>query len=64
MFRFGIMGAGGIAAKFCDAVRRLEGAEVAAVASSWVMRLSQRVRCCRRHSLSMDGINRRATCTV
>ncbi len=33
MFRFGIMGAGGIAAKFCDAVRRLEDGQVAAVAS-------------------------------
>lgn len=33
MFRFGIMGAGGIAAKFCDAVKRLDDAEVAAVAS-------------------------------
>lgn len=33
MFRFGIMGAGGIAAKFCDAVRRLKDGQVAAVAS-------------------------------
>ena len=41
MFRFGIMGAGGIAAKFCDAVRRLEGAEVAAVASKSVERAEQ-----------------------
>ncbi|MGN1345877.1 MAG: Gfo/Idh/MocA family protein [Eubacteriales bacterium] len=31
--RFGIIGAGGIASKFCDAVRRVEGAEVCAVAS-------------------------------
>ena len=33
MFRFGIMGAGGIAAKFCEAVNLVEGAEVAAVSS-------------------------------
>lgn len=33
MFRFGIMGAGKISVKFCDAVRRTEGCEVAAVAS-------------------------------
>ena len=32
-FRFAIMGAGGIAVTFCDAVKRLEGYEVAAVAS-------------------------------
>lgn len=32
-FRFAIMGAGGIAVTFCDAVKRLEGCEVAAVAS-------------------------------
>ena len=32
-FRFAIMGAGGIAHQFCDAVRRIEGAEVCAVAS-------------------------------
>lgn len=32
-FRFAIMGAGNIANKFCDAVRRLEGCCVAAVAS-------------------------------
>ena len=32
-FRFGIMGAGEIAVKFCDAVRRLENCEVAAVSS-------------------------------
>ena len=38
MFRFGIMGAGGIAAKFCDAVRRLEDAKVAVVASKSVER--------------------------
>lgn len=33
MFRFGIMGAGSIAEKFTDAVRRIPGAEVTAVAS-------------------------------
>lgn len=44
MFRFGIMGAGGIAAKFCDAVRRLEGAEVAAVASKSVERAERFAR--------------------
>ncbi|MCD7823550.1 MAG: Gfo/Idh/MocA family oxidoreductase [Oscillospiraceae bacterium] len=33
MFRFAIMGAGHIANKFCDAIRRIDGAEVAAVAS-------------------------------
>lgn len=33
MFRFAIMGAGHIANKFCDAVRRIDGAEVVAVAS-------------------------------
>ena len=33
MFRFGIMGAGEIAGKFCDAVKMVEGAEVSAVAS-------------------------------
>lgn len=32
-FRFAVMGAGNISNKFCDAVRRLEGCEVAAVAS-------------------------------
>lgn len=32
-FRWGIMGAGNIAGKFADAVRRTEGAEVAAIAS-------------------------------
>lgn len=32
-FRFAIMGAGGISNKFCDAVRRLNGCEVVAVAS-------------------------------
>lgn len=32
-FRFGIMGAGRIAEKFCDAVRRIDGVKVAAVAS-------------------------------
>ena len=32
-FRFGVMGAGRIAEKFCDAVGRIDGAEVAAVAS-------------------------------
>ncbi len=32
-FRFGIMGAGSIANKFCDAVKRIEGCMVAAVAS-------------------------------
>lgn len=32
------MGAGGIAAKFCDAVRRLEDAKVAVVASKSVER--------------------------
>ena len=32
-FRFAIMGAGKIAVQFCDAVRRIEGAEVAAVSS-------------------------------
>lgn len=32
--RFGIIGAGGIAAHFCNAVRLVEGAEVVAVASS------------------------------
>lgn len=32
-FTFGIIGAGGIARQFCDAVRRIEGAEVIAVAS-------------------------------
>ncbi len=33
MFRFAIMGAGHIANKFCDAVRRIDDAEVVAVAS-------------------------------
>ena len=33
MFRFGILGAGNIAHKFCGAVRLLENVEVAAVAS-------------------------------
>ena len=33
MFRFGIMGAGGIAAKFCGAVKLVQGVETAAVAS-------------------------------
>ncbi len=33
MFRFGIIGAGSIANKFCEAVRLLEGIQVAAVAS-------------------------------
>lgn len=32
-FRFGVMGAGRIARKFCDAVRQVDGAEVAAIAS-------------------------------
>jgi len=32
-FRFGVLGAGRISNKFCDAVARIEGAEVAAVAS-------------------------------
>ena len=32
-FRFAVMGAGGIANKFCDAVRLTEGAEVCAIAS-------------------------------
>lgn len=32
-FRFGVLGAGRIAEKFCDAIRRTGGAEVAAVAS-------------------------------
>ena len=33
MFRFGVMGAGSIAGKFVDAVRRVPGAEVSAIAS-------------------------------
>lgn len=33
MFRFAVMGAGNISNRFCDAVSRLEGCEVAAVAS-------------------------------
>ena len=33
MFRFGIMGAAKIGAKFCDAVRKIPGAQVAAVSS-------------------------------
>lgn len=33
MFRFGVMGAGSIAGKFVDAVRRLPDCAVAAVAS-------------------------------
>ena len=33
MIQFGIMGAGNIARKFADAVRQVEGAQVAAVAS-------------------------------
>lgn len=32
-FRFGVLGAGRISNKFCDAVGRIEGAEVAAIAS-------------------------------
>ena len=44
MFRFGIMGAGGIAAKFCDAVRRLEDAKVAVVASKSVERAERFAR--------------------
>ena len=32
-FRFGVLGAGRISNKFCDAVRRIDGAEVAAIAS-------------------------------
>lgn len=38
IFRWAIMGAGGIAEKFCDAVNRLENAEVAAVASKTMER--------------------------
>lgn len=33
MFKFGIMGAGSIAAKFCDAVLKVEGAKVVAISS-------------------------------
>ena len=38
--RFGIIGAGNIAARFCDAVKNVEGAEVAAVASTSAARAS------------------------
>lgn len=38
MFRYGIMGAGGISHKFCDAVKRIPGAEVSAVSSKSMVR--------------------------
>lgn len=41
IFRFAIMGAGGIAEKFCDAVNRLENMEVIAVASKSLDRASR-----------------------
>ena len=41
IFRFAIMGAGGIAEKFCDAVNRLENMEVIAVASKSIERAEQ-----------------------
>ena len=40
-FRFAIMGAGNIAGKFCDAVSRVEGCEVAAVASKSMERAKE-----------------------
>ena len=43
MIQFGIMGAGNIARKFADAVRQVEGAQVAAVAQR-VERLIVRLR--------------------
>lgn len=41
MFRFAIMGAGKISNKFCDAVRRLEGCEVTAVAGRSLQRAEE-----------------------
>ena len=41
LFRYGIMGAGGIAKKFCDAVSLLEDCEVCAVASKSMSRAQE-----------------------
>ncbi|MCL2885101.1 MAG: Gfo/Idh/MocA family oxidoreductase, partial [Oscillospiraceae bacterium] len=38
MFRFGVMGPGRIARRFCEVVARMDGAEVAAVASQEIDR--------------------------
>ena len=41
VFRFAIMGAGGIAKKFCNAVSLIEGCEVCAVASKSMERAQE-----------------------
>ena len=55
VFRFGIMGAAKIGAKFCDAVSRLPQAQVAAVASKSQERADGRC------AASLEGALRRTT---